>query len=120
MVLREHWPLSRPLPALEPQWMHRDGERKLDVGLEFDCPRCRDLKNPRPHRLQLWFVATRSSDDMTLGDGHLHLYDHAGNRFEELTVWTERPERDPLIELDHWLGYIEAGLVHDLPRFGAV
>lgn len=88
------------------------------MGLEFDCPRCADLKSPRAHRLEVWFVATRSEDDMTLGDGRLRLFDRAGSRYGELTVWTERPERDPLLELDHWIGYIEAGHVYDLPRFG--
>lgn len=114
----EKWPVSRPLEQLRPKWLHQDGAKSLDVGVEMDCPRCADLPTPREHRLSLWFVATRSCDDMTLGKGRPRLYDHAGTRFTELTVWTERPKRDPLLEIDHWLGYIEAGHVYDLPRFG--
>lgn len=86
------------------------------MGIAFDCPRCAGLPDPRPHRLTLWFVATRSSDDLTIGQALPRLYDYAGSRLSELTVWCEKPERTPLLRLDHWIGHIEAGSVYDLPR----
>lgn len=93
----------------------------VDVGISFDCPRCSDIPNSAGHRLELWFVATRSVFDMTIGGDTPRLYDHAGTRFHELTVWTEKPPpRDPLLRLGHWFGYIEAGRVYDALRFGAM
>lgn len=113
------WPMSRPLEGLRPAWLYeRDPDGPL-LGLEFDCPRCLATRDPREHRLSLWFVAQRSNENLTLGNARPRLYDHAGTRFNELTVWTERPApRDPLIEVGHWMGYIEDGEVYDLPRIG--
>lgn len=112
--------ISRALLELQPRWEHRDARRtgKIDIGVSFDCPHCHAIANPREHRLEIWFVATLSADDMTVGGDTPKLFDHAGTRFEELTVWTEKPERDPLLRLSHWAGYIEAGRVYDLPRVG--
>jgi hypothetical protein len=104
-------------------WLHEDrlegAVSHVDVGLTFDCPRCKELPNGREHRLELWFCATRSQHDLTIGGPRPHLFDHAGTRFHELTVWTEKPgPRDPLIRLNHWVGYIEAGTVYDALRSG--
>lgn len=105
---------------LRAEWLHRDGDRpgRIDVGIALDCPRCAQLANPRIHRLTMWFVATRSSEDLTIGRAMPRLYDYAGARLSELSVWCEKPERDPVVRLDHWVGYIEAGRVFDVPSFG--
>lgn len=109
---------SRALVDLRPEWLHRDGESpgRIDVGIALDCPRCAPLPSPREHRLELWFCALRSSDDLTIGRAVPRLFDYAGTRLSELTVWVEKPERTPLVTLDHWIGYIEAGRVYDVPR----
>lgn len=112
---------GKPLEAFRPQWLHREGIR-VDVGMELDCPRCYALADPRPHRLVLWFVSHEGrSQDLTLGRQVLRLFDFAGTRWGELTVWCEwPPPRDPLLQLEHWWGYIERGQVYDALRFPAL
>jgi hypothetical protein len=105
------------LADLNPQWMHQEGMR-VDVGLAFDCPRCKQIPKGHQHRLTLWFVSHEGrNSDLTLGKGLLRLFDFAGTRWREITVWSEwPPPRDPLLQLEHWWGYIENGTVYDALR----
>ena len=110
--------LSRPLAELRPKWVYEQGETRIATGLEFDCPRCAWIPNGPEHRLRLWFIG-RKGDETTIGGEVLRLHDHVGTRFEDLTVWTERPKRDPLIQAAHWVGYLERGTIYEVLRFSA-
>jgi hypothetical protein len=108
--------LHRPLLELRPKWIHRDGHRRIDTGLQFACPLCLALPEEREHRLDFWFVSHAPTEDLTVGAAVPRLYDHAGTRFEHLTVWTEKPPpRDPLLRSSHWSGYVERGAVWTVP-----